>query len=590
MLRNIFCGAALLLLAQGVIAAELRISGAPEPLEENIRAHIGELPELGETLSRAYRERLIDQAREAAMALGYYEAAFSVARIEQDGDPVLRITVDPGEQVRLGEVRLAVNGPGSDDPAFRDLLARAPLKEGAPLNHGEYDSVKSGILNLARRRGYFEGKFSASRVEVDLVERSARVDLVYESGPRYRLGEVRFTEVPLRDAFLERMIPFEPDAPYEASHITELNRILLETRYFDTVLVRPLPEQAENLRVPVEVTLAMAERNRVGVGVGYSTDTGPRLRLSWDKPWINDSGHSVGADLETSQVRQGITGRYRIPLRDPANDALEFRGGYVEEDINDAESKLITASIQRQQQFSSGWIRSLYLRLEREEFTVGEEDVSGDGRLERISTLVLPGISFTRTRSRGGLDPTWGDRFTVTLEGTDEVLGSDVELLRLRLGSRWVRAYDRHRLFLRLDGGAIETPSLDDVPVSLRFFAGGDQSVRGFDLDTISPRNADGDAIGGLYLLTGSAEYTYEFKPRWRAALFVDAGNATNDFDEPFKVGAGFGVHWVSPVGPVRLELAWPVDSGDLQDNDPTAPNYEKLGGPEIHISLGPRL
>lgn len=550
------------------VAAELVVAGAPEELEENIRAYVGPLPEDGGDMGRGFKRRVSEQVQQAAAALGYYSPRIEVVREGDDAAAKLRVQIDPGPRVSLRQVDVGVSGEARNDPVFAKLLEDLPLRRGMPLHHGQYEQLKREIQNLALRRGYFDGEFTTQRVEVDAVANTASVDLQFASGSRYRIGELRISETPFRRKLLDRLMPVAEGDPYEAGEVAELNRALLESRYFEDVRVRPLVEEAEDGRVPILVELTPVEPNRVGVGVGYSTDIGPRFRLSWAKPWLNSRGHSLLTELEVAERRQAVSGAYRIPLGVPNRDYIELTTGYIHEDIEDTESERISAAVQRQQLLNSGWIRSGYLRLERESYTIGER--SGD------TTLVLPGLSFSRTRSRGGIAPTWGDRQNVVLEATDEALGSDISLVRLRLGTRWLRSYGRHGVFVRADLGALETSDFDDVPPSLRFFAGGDQSVRGFDLNTLGPRDANGDVVGGRYLLTASAEYSYEVRPRWRGVLFVDTGNAMNDWSEPLVVSLGTGVHWISPVGPVRVEVAWGVSEDDLPW--------------EFHIGIGPRF
>ena len=97
------------------------------------------------------------------------------------------------------------------------------------------------------------------------------------------------------------------------------------------------------------------------------------------------------------------------------------------------------------------------------------------------------------------------------------------------------------------------------MPASLRFFAGGDQSIRGFGYQTISPVDASGKLTGARYLTTGSLEYDHPVAEKWRLATFVDAGTATNDYLDPIKVGTGLGIRWISPLGPIRFDLAFGV-------------------------------
>ncbi|WP_258868264.1 autotransporter assembly complex family protein [Alkalilimnicola ehrlichii] len=284
--------------------------------------------------------------------------------------------------------------------------------------------------------------------------------------------------------------------------------------------------------------------------------------MIWDRAWVNRYGHKFSSDLEVAEVRQSLLTRYIVPLEDPINDTLEFQFGFRLEEFDVEDSERFTAAVQRQQYLGSGWRRSFAFRWERDRFD--QDGTRG------TTQLFLPSTSWSRTRSRGGVDPYWGDRQLYSLEATHPTLGSDIWLGRARVSMRWLRSFgddNAHRLLLRGDLGALETESFSETPLYLRFYAGGDQSVRGYAYQSLGP---------GRYLSVASAEYGYQFRDNWRFALFADGGNAMMSFDEEFKVGTGFGLHWVSPVGPVRLDFAWAL--------------REERVPLRLHLSLGTQL
>jgi len=548
----------------------LEVRGANDDLADNIRAHVGKMPEAEEETGPRFRRRVQEAAEQAAQALGYYRARIAVERERDDDDVVIRVRVEPGERVTVTEVDVRLEGDAQNDRAFKRALTRLPIAQGEPLHHGHYESSKQELENLALRRGYFDARFTRNRVEVDTEANTARILLTFDSGARYRFGEVRFSETPFTEDLLRRLVPFETGQPYRSDSVVELNRNLLDSRYFADVRVRPQPEQAQDRAVPIDVDLTAEEPNRIGVGLGYATDVGPRVRLTWTRPWINRHGHSASVATEWSSARYSISGQYQIPWRNPLTDFVQIQGGIIDEEFPDAESRRYTLALQREWRLSSGWRRSVFVRWDRDHFQQdNQEPVTTD--------LVLPGVSYTRTEVRGSaIDPRSGNRQLFTIEAGNEWLGSDINLVRLRMGTRWlVPVADKHKLFLRGDLGAIWTSSFEELSPSLRFFAGGDQSIRGFDYNTVAPRQGD-EIVGGKYLYTGSVEYDYRFAEKWQLATFVDAGNAADSFDEPLKVGAGFGIHWISPVGPVRLEFAWGVSEHDKPF--------------ELHFTLGPRL
>ncbi|MBT8149663.1 MAG: BamA/TamA family outer membrane protein, partial [Gammaproteobacteria bacterium] len=187
-------------------------------------------------------------------------------------------------------------------------------------------------------------------------------------------------------------------------------------------------------------------------------------------------------------------------------------------------------------------------------------------------------ISASITRARGGLIPASGFSYAATLEGANDWLLSDASFFRLSGNARWLRSFGKHRLLQGLQLGGIAlygSTRLDDIPSSLRFFAGGDQSIRGYDYKSIAPRGSDNELSGGKYLAVTRSEYGYRFARSWRAALFVDAGAAFNDANDKFYLGPGVGLHWLSPIGAVRFDI------GVAASEDQSI---------ELHISLGPEL
>lgn len=563
-----------LLLAALPVHASIRVAieGVDGRVEENVRAFIGPPPDSGAVVP-FFERRAQEEAQHALEALGYYNAEIRVSREPVEDGTLIRVTIEPGPRVRLNDIDIRFLGDAADDPAFRELRADLPLVPGAGLDHGVYETAKSAIRRLALARGYFDHRFVRQRVLVDAVDNVADVQLHFDSGMRYRLGAVNFGESPFSEELLRRLVPFDRGDPYESVQIGTLSRNLLDSRYFQDVRVIPHQDRAVDGEVPIEVDLTARRPNVLGFGLGASTDTGPRLRVAWDRVWVNRFGHRAGVDLELAEVRQGFMTRYALPLENPATDTLEFQFGFRLEDFeDDVDSERYTAGVQRQQVLGSDWRRTFSFRWERERFSLIDAD--GDTLNSSVTTeLFLPGIGWSRTRTRGGIDPHWGDRQLYQLEGTHPLLGSELSLVRLRIGLRLLRTYfERHRIVLRADGGLLLVEEFQRVPPSYRFLAGGDQSVRGFSYQSLGP---------GRYLGTGSVEYAYQFRPTWRVATFIDAGNAWRNLDtenvwDDLAIGAGFGLQWVSPVGPVRFDLAWGISEPDTPFR--------------LHIGLGAQL
>ena len=569
--RGVALAGLLLVSATELAAAELdvRIEPGNRTLRENIENHIGDLGDRDERELLRYSRIAREQAQKALQALGYYNAVIDSEVIAGE-PPRLSLRVKPGPPVRLRTVRVRVEGSAAELKSFQN--PQGALEPGTTLNHGRYEEVKQRIANQASRFGFFEGRFTRQRLAVDPRENFADIELVFESGPRYHLGEVSFEgDAPFDADLLERMVPFEPGTPYDSEWVAELSQALQSSGYFDGVRVDANPANASDQRIPVSVLLTTREPRTLGLGLGFSTDVGPRIRLDWTRHWVNPQGHSYGAEAELSAPRQNVGLWYDVPLDPPLTDKLRYAGGYQYEELgdNDSLSRLLTVGPEWHRRLDNGWKRVWSLKWQHEEYRLGDD--SG------VSTLLMPGIAYSLLRSDNRIDPNRGYRLEFELAGAKQGLMSDADLIHANAMLKGLGTlFERHRFLGSVQLGANITDEYTQVPPSLRYFAGGDQSVRGYDYQSLSPTNSDGDRIGGRYQFAVSAEYQYSLTEKWRVATFMDQGNAFNSADFPsLKSSVGVGVRWVSPVGPIRLDLAHPLD-GD--------------GGVRLHFSMGPEL
>lgn len=346
--------------------------------------------------------------------------------------------------------------------------------------------------------------------------------------------------------------------------------------------------------IPVEVVLIADRLNSLETGLGFGTDTGFRVRSQYRRSIVNDRGHSFEANMEVSEIRQAIDGRYTIPYKHPLDDVITLVGGY-EREIRDRLGYGIELDIESA---VAGLERSIKPRLGDWQHTISARyrfdnlNLKGEGELnledippaflitadsEQESLLI--GYEASRTDSDDPINPTIGFKQTYRAEIGTEALLTETDMAILSAGWRVIYSLGedkQHQIVGRTDLAHILTDNFDAVPYNLRFFAGGDQSVRGFDYKSLGDRT-DGFLIGGQSLAVGSLEYNYQFKPGWRIALFGDVGNAyDSEFTTPTAYSAGLGVRWKSPVGPIRLDVA----AGLSDDNMPI----------RLHFFIGPQL
>jgi translocation and assembly module TamA len=204
------------------------------------------------------------------------------------------------------------------------------------------------------------------------------------------------------------------------------------------------------------------------------------------------------------------------------------------------------------------------------------EDFEVAGQIGR-SRLLMPGMNWVRIEADNNIRPARGSRLELDVRGANDTLGSDTTFLQVIAKGKWIWSPTmRSRVLLRGDAGVTDEHSFDELPPSVRFFAGGDNSVRGYDFKELGPVDAAGKVVGGSSLAVASIEYEHSVRERWSIAAFVDSGNAFEGSEFETKTGIGMGTRWQSPLGPIRLDLAHPLHDPDT--------NWR------LHISLGPDL
>lgn len=573
--RDLIRTGVLSLVCASVDAAELEVQLSPEnrDVQQNVVNHIGTLGDQDLEQLQRYTRIARAQAEQALQAVGYYQSQIEVEAKEGRGDkpPRLILEIKTGPPVRLRQIQVQIEGEAAQMKDFQGLGSH--LKSGQILNHGQYESAKQQILTRASQLGFFKGRFKRQQLVIDPGAQAADVFLIYDSGPRYQLGAVQFEgDLPVSSNLLRRMVPFKAGTPYDSEQIAALNQALQSSNYFSSVRVDTDPNQADaQQQIPIKVFLTARKPRSIGLGFGFSTDAGPRLRFDGSRYWSNLEGHKYGAEAELSAPRQNIGFWYEVPRDPPLTSKLRYAGGYQYEEIADTDSRssLLTLGPEWHQQFESGWQRVLSIKWQREEYRLGDD--SGE------TTLFMPGVAFNYKQSDNAIDPNHGYRLEFKLAAAKDGVLSDMDLVHTEaLVKGLTTLWDRHRFLGRLQLGINLTNDYKNVPPSQRFFAGGDQTVRGYDYQELSPTNSDDDYVGGRYLVAASAEYQYSIADKWRVATFVDQGNAFNTPKEPsLKTSVGFGLRWVSPVGPIRVDLAKPLD-GD--------------GGVRFHFSMGPEL
>jgi len=570
----------LLLLPVAAVAAPVAVTVrgvGDELLLKNILASLKIAQQSTADLSagqlRRLHKRAPEQIKAAMLPFGYYSAQVKNSQLEKKGDAWLaEYEVDPGQPVRIASLSVEVTGQGREHEALRNLAATFPLQPGSQLKDSEYEKGKKQILNAALTAGYIRAKFTESRVEVRAKEGKAAIRLCLESGPLHVFGETSSSQYILKPELLQRYLSYRPGDVYSLSALNRLQADLYSTGYFSQVTVEPkLPSAEESgSEVPVELHLAPAPKNRYSLGGGYGTDTGARGSIGWKNRMINSYGHRPSFNIQLAEKGSKAAGGYEIPvpILDLRYDTLSFDTLYSEESWANTEISQydIGATLKHnapKYQFGAG------LEYLHETYSVGDTDDS--------TWMLMPNAFLTMILAENRVSTDHGIRVSGSVRGAQAPYFASTSFVQFRVGGKAIFSpFEKWRLIGRGSIGATTMESINELPPSLRFYAGGDQSVRGYGYKALGPKDDSGRVVGGQYLTEGSVELERKLSGIWSVAAFYDIGNAYDTIDARLQQGVGVGVRMSLPFGQIRLDLADPISEGSFSVR--------------IHLTLGADL
>lgn len=510
-----------------------------------------------------------DKVRKAMEPYGYYSPQITAETVEDDQGLVMNVRIAPGKPVLVESVDLVLEGAGANDRRLKELLRRFPLRRGDPLRHDLYEEGKGALKARAIDSGYLQADYRLHEILVDPTRYAADIRLVLETGPLTYFGLVFFEGAPnFPERFFHRYLAFKPGDvfSYEKLGQTQLN--FLDSDRFREVVITPGLEAAVDQRVPVNIQLTPSPRQRLRPGVGYGTDSGARFTLKYKDVNSLHLGHELNADLMIAEYKQFLTSSYTIPSYRNKEAHTVFRLGVDREDIDTYTTRSIFAESERVYALGRGRLGSVFLRLLQEDYTIAGEDSR--------SRMVIPGLRYSARRYDDTVRPRKGFHLRAEIRGAHDSFGSDTSLLQGWIRGNVLRPLPfRLSLIARVEGAATwQKDPIEEVPASLRFFAGGDNSVRGYRYQSLGPVDSEGEVVGGKHLLVGSLELERALFENWGVAVFYDAGNAYDTLTGiTWAQGVGIGVRRYTLVGPVRLDVARQVGVDD--------PGYR------FHISLG---
>jgi translocation and assembly module TamA len=562
---------------QRAVRYEVRID-APRKLHELLESNLDLMRWRGNPrVDLEQLQRLVRNTPEEAKTLvateGYYSPKISSGLDTSGATPVARVIVDPGEPVTVGDVDLELRGfvPFSKEEAPFDAAAlrnRWTLPVGSQFRTADWESAKRGMLRQIAQSRFPRAQLADSIATVDPDTHRALLKVIIDSGPDVHFGALRIEGLQrYSPSIIQNLNQIHPGDQYNEAALQSLQGRLQDTGYFSTVEVSldmssTLQEQVSELNqgegpktqapsgpvtMPILVRVTENKRKNLSVGVGFSTNTGARAQANYDD--LNVFGKRMKSNILYEQLHQQARADFFWPTT--SNGYSNSVGaGYDREDVRGQITR--TTSIHATRAWGSPTLeRSLRLEALTEQVTIDDQPAT------RAKALPLT-FSITKRQLDSLVLPTRGYIANLQLGAAPLPILTD---------EPFVRAYVRGVVFkplgpsgtliLRGEFGAVGSKDKDKVPSTFLFRAGGDQSVRGYGYQQLGI--PVGSAIApGRYLLTASTEYDWWFKPPYGAAVFVDAGNAADNFkDLKPKVGYGVGARWRSPVGPIAVDVAY---------------------------------
>ncbi len=461
--------------------------------------------------------------------------------------------VHPGKQVYITNLSVTIVGDGSTVDALRNLSQEIALKEGAPLNHPLYEQEKRRLLREVRSRGYLQAAYTVQEIRIDRLKQSAEIELVLDTGPLHRFGEIVSEQNVIEEDLFYRFVPFKKGDEFDPALLHQLQRDLYRTDFFSQVSVNPRIHDQDAAYIPIIISAQpLPGTSTTAIGLGYATDTGANIRVNYHNRLLNRKGHSAFSSLMLGSQASSFHVNYRVPGADPRFASITGSGSYNRELWQDTETQRLAAgAVYEFQKPTSS--RAISILGFGEEYSIGSSSARGQ--------FFMPGLHWSQAITDNAINTTNGFRASFDLEGANSDLFSDASFVKLRLnGQGIVSPFENWRLIGRGSIGSILVDSINDLPPSLRFYAGGEKSVRGYKYKTLGPEDSSGNIVGGRYLLTGSIAWERQISDLWRVSAFYDIGNAMDNWSKGLVQGIGVGVGLVLPFGHATLELAYPLD------------------------------
>lgn len=490
--------------------------------------------------------QLVDQAeKEIILALqpfGYFHSTMAHTVSEKDKKRTINFKVNLGSPVYITKTDINITGPGKDDPKIQQALQTSQiLTVGKILTTPAYDRMQAFMFTIAHNNGFAAAQMTTHEIHLNLEQNEAKICLTLDTGPRFYYGAVSFAPSPYSTDFLSRFVPFKQGQVYSPKTVQKLQEGLSRSKYFSSVAVNPQLNKAdEENNIPINVETQAVKSQQYNFGVGYGTNTGPRTSIGLDLYRLTDTGQNFSALLNLSTVTTSMTAKYFIPGNDPTTDqyVMGFYLGQFNPDSGNSYTKKLFTGYDTK--LNSKWSFSTYMNYLYERFSVEDDPY-------HTTNMVYPSIVLSRLSTKNAINPEEGSRITLDVAAAPP--DTTVEFVQTELSGKWIYPVSKNNsVTLRGDIGAIYADNYNDAfPFSMRFFAGGYNSVRGYSYQSLGP---------GKYTKIASVEFDQRIVDQFYIGAFVDEGNASDNFNQPLERGIGLNFIYRTSVGPLSIDIA----------------------------------
>jgi len=504
-----------------------------------------------------FQQQLPDRVTKILQPYGYFHPHTTSTVEKLNADKYrLRVDVSPGEPLRVTRIDLQITGAGASDPQLQSFRDNFPLKIDDILRQDYYEQGKAALKQKAITLGYLAADFTQHQIRIHQQEKSVEIILHLHSGELHHFGVTTFSsDENYPQSYLRRYLTYRSGATFSHQLLGTSRLKLLDSDLFSDVTIRPQFLSDVTL-VPVAVDIVPLPRYRLRPGIGFGTDTGARISLDYRILNLFEKAHQFHGKLLLAQREQALDTIYIIPDLRRKDSQVTLQLGLNREETESFLNRKIFAEMKYQRSFNSISSGSFFTRLTQESSLLGANTLN--------TRLLLSGIRYSRQAFDDLLQPRHGTMIRLQLQGTEERFLSATSLLQFSgKVTHLLPLSQTISLLTRLEVGTTwKKDQLSDIPASLRFFAGGDNSVRGYGYNALGPKNSAGDVIGGQHLLVANLQLEKQINSKWGVALFYDIGNAFNDLDNyDLAQGTGIGVRYYSKVGTIAVDLARQIGS-----------------------------